>query len=65
MINQNVSRNKFLGTISFVCILAYDGPFSWRNYLTEINQEPVPFECFAYVRDKHEEVKTFPPHIIS
>ena len=30
--------------------LAYDRPFSWRNYLTTKDVEPLPFECFSYVR---------------
>ena len=41
---------KFI--IHLCSIVAYDGSFSWRNYLTEKNQEPVPFECFNYVRSE-------------
>ncbi|CAF2785557.1 unnamed protein product [Rotaria sp. Silwood2] len=43
---------------------SYDGLFSWRNYLTEKNQEPVPFECFSYVQTEGMPVEYF-PHGIS
>jgi hypothetical protein len=55
MINRNVIVEKFVGFIvKIFFILAYDGPFSWRNYLTEKNEDPVPFECFNYVRTKRK-----------
>ncbi|CAF3553209.1 unnamed protein product [Rotaria sordida] len=43
---------------------SYDGGFSWRNYLTEKNQEPVPFECFSYIQTEGMSAEYF-PHGIS
>ncbi|CAF3639029.1 unnamed protein product [Rotaria socialis] len=39
---------------------SYDGIFSWRNYLTEKNQEPVPLECFSYVQTEGMTADYFP-----
>jgi hypothetical protein len=52
MINRNVTIKNYFSKFNLnIFFLAYDGAFSWRNYLTELNQEPVPFECFSYVRN--------------
>ncbi|CAF1216648.1 unnamed protein product [Adineta steineri] len=42
---------------------SYDGRFSWRNYLTELNVEPVPFECFNYMQTEGMPVDYFPHSI--
>ncbi|CAF3640658.1 unnamed protein product [Rotaria sp. Silwood1] len=41
-------------------ILAYNDSFSWRNYLTEKNQEPVPFECFNDIQTEGMPIEYFP-----
>jgi hypothetical protein len=47
-------KQKHFRVNKLFAILAYDSPFTWRNYLTELNQEPVPFECFNYVRNRND-----------
>ncbi|CAF1146931.1 unnamed protein product [Adineta ricciae] len=39
---------------------SYNGAFSWRNYLTEKNEQPVPYECFNYLQTEGMPIEYFP-----
>ncbi|CAF1320705.1 unnamed protein product [Rotaria sordida] len=59
--NTNMSKIKPHSTLTnFDKPYSYDRSFSWHNYLTEKDQEPVPFECFNDVQKEGMTVEYFP-----
>ncbi|CAF3289212.1 unnamed protein product [Rotaria sp. Silwood2] len=60
---KNVNTSKINSHFTFTRYdkpKSYDDSFSWRNYLTQKNQEPVPFECFNDIQTEGMPIEYFP-----
>ncbi|UJR35583.1 hypothetical protein I4U23_028336 [Adineta vaga] len=60
---NNINTNKANPHLTFNRFdkpKSYNGPFSWRNYLTEKNEEPIPYECFNYLQTEGMTIDYYP-----